>query len=76
MTTGFSRESELPTDVGQGSSDASIGQLIGEVAGDVSKLFRQEVQLAKAEIGLGNIEAARNALDELKGLGALGGRSH
>jgi tetratricopeptide (TPR) repeat protein len=33
-------------------------------------------QLAKAEIGLGNIEAARNALDELKGLGALGGRSH
>jgi len=33
-------------------------------------------QLAKAEIGLGNIEAARGALDELRGLGALGGRSH
>jgi tetratricopeptide (TPR) repeat protein len=28
-------------------------------------------QLAKAEIGLGNIEAARAALNELKGLGAL-----
>jgi len=31
-------------------SDESIGRLIGEVAGDVSKLFRQEVALAKAEL--------------------------
>jgi uncharacterized membrane protein YqjE len=30
--------------------DESIGRLIGEVAGDVSKLFRQEVALAKAEL--------------------------
>jgi len=30
--------------------DESIGHLIGEVAGDVSKLFRQEVALAKAEL--------------------------
>lgn len=33
------------TDDGQ-----SIGELISEVAGDVSRLFRQEVELAKAEV--------------------------
>jgi hypothetical protein len=31
-------------------SDLSIGDLIGEVAGDVTKLFRQELALAKAEM--------------------------
>jgi len=36
--------------VGTRTNDESIGQLIGEVAGDVSKLFRQEVALAKAEL--------------------------
>jgi hypothetical protein len=50
MTTGFSRESELPPAAGSTSRDDSIGQLIGEVAGDVSRLFRQEVELAKAEM--------------------------
>jgi hypothetical protein len=30
--------------------DQSIGNLISEVAGDVTKLFRQEVELAKAEL--------------------------
>jgi hypothetical protein len=50
MTTGFSRESELPPNTGSAYSDESIGRLIGEVAGDVSKLFRQEVALAKAEM--------------------------
>jgi putative superfamily III holin-X len=50
MTTGFSRESEIPPATGSTSRDDSIGQLIGEVAGDVSKLFRQEVALAKAEM--------------------------
>ena len=33
------------TDDGQ-----SIGELISEVAGDVTRLFRQEVELAKAEV--------------------------
>jgi len=28
----------------------SVGELISEVAGDVSRLFRQEVELAKAEV--------------------------
>jgi hypothetical protein len=50
MTTGFPPESELRSEAGQPASDASIGQLMSEVAGDVSKLFRQEVQLAKAEM--------------------------
>src|SRR5918912_940175 len=50
MTTGFPPESELSSQAGQPASDASIGQLMSEVAGDVSRLFRQEVQLAKAEM--------------------------
>lgn len=31
-------------------SEPSIGQLIGDVTGDLSRLFRQEVELAKAEM--------------------------
>ena len=27
-----------------------IGELIGEITGDLSRLFRQEVELAKAEV--------------------------
>jgi hypothetical protein len=30
--------------------DASIGELIGEISDDLSRLFRQEVALAKAEV--------------------------
>jgi hypothetical protein len=30
--------------------NASIGQIIGEISDDLSKLFRQEVELAKAEV--------------------------
>ena len=47
MTTGY--ESEYAT-TGGTSRDESIGNLIGQVAGDVSTLFRQEVALAKAEL--------------------------
>jgi hypothetical protein len=47
MTTGFSQD--VPAEPGA-RRDESIGQLMGEVAGDVSKLFRQEVALAKAEM--------------------------
>ena len=46
MTTGY--EPEYPA--GTAERDESIGKLIGQVAGDVSKLFRQEVALAKAEL--------------------------
>jgi uncharacterized membrane protein YqjE len=50
MTTGYSRSSDVPGSPGAPRDDESIGKLIGEVAGDVSKLFRQEVELAKAEL--------------------------
>ncbi|WP_066373067.1 phage holin family protein [Herbidospora mongoliensis] len=30
--------------------DRSLGELVGELGGDLSKLFRQEVELAKTEI--------------------------
>lgn len=46
MSTAYSPE---PAATGR-PEDESIGKLIGEVAGDVSKLFRQEVALAKAEL--------------------------
>jgi len=48
MTTGYSDQARSAAD-GQAPQE-SIGNLIGEVAGDVSKLFRQEVALAKAEL--------------------------
>ena len=31
-------------------ADTSLGELIGEISDDLSKLFRQEVELAKAEV--------------------------
>src|SRR5690349_1383210 len=30
--------------------DVSLGQLVGELTGDLQKLFRQELELAKAEL--------------------------
>jgi len=33
-----------------GPEETSIGQLIGDISDDLSKLFRQEVELAKAEV--------------------------
>jgi hypothetical protein len=45
MTTAYDPESAHTRTDGE-----SIGRLIGEVAEDVSKLFRQEVALAKAEL--------------------------
>jgi len=46
--------------------DQSIGSLIAEVADDVSRLFRQEVELAKAEIKTEATKAGKAA-------GMLGG---
>ena len=39
----------LPTEAEQRSASASVGELLGEVTKDLSKLMRQEVALAKAE---------------------------
>lgn len=46
--------------------DMSIGQLIGDISDDLSRLFRQEVELAKAEL---KQEAAKAG----KAAGMLGG---
>jgi hypothetical protein len=47
-------------------SDSSVGQLIGEVTSDLSKLLRQELELAKAEV---KQEATKSG----KAAGLLGG---
>ena len=47
MTTAYDPEY---TAAGTERGDESIGNLIGQVAGDVSTLFRQEVALAKEEL--------------------------
>ncbi|MCU1633096.1 MAG: hypothetical protein JWM61_1748 [Micrococcaceae bacterium] len=39
----------LPTEAEQRSADATVGELLGEVTKNLSKLMRQEVALAKAE---------------------------
>ncbi len=39
-----------PLRQGDPGPDTSIGQLIGEISDDLSRLFRQEVALAKAEV--------------------------
>jgi hypothetical protein len=44
MSTGYEPEHRTI------DNDESVGQLLGQVAGDLSKLFRQEVALAKAEL--------------------------
>jgi hypothetical protein len=46
--------------------DTSIGELIGNISNDVSQLFRQEVELAKAEVKEEAAEAGKAA-------GMLGG---
>jgi len=44
MTTPYRSEN------GTDPSTTSIGELIGDISDDLSKLFRQEVELAKAEV--------------------------
>jgi hypothetical protein len=39
-----------PHDRSPQAADTSIGELIGNISNDLSQLFRQEVELAKAEI--------------------------
>lgn len=49
-----------------GGSLASVGQLLGEISGDISTLMRQEVELAKIEVQQSVSRASRGA-------GMLGG---
>ena len=48
------------------AQDNSVGELIGNISDDLSRLFRQEVELAKAEI-------KREAAKAGKAAGMLGG---
>jgi len=50
-------------------SQASVGELIGEVTADLSTLMRKELELAKAEM---KVEATKAG----KGLGMLGGAGY
>ncbi|MGV9538421.1 phage holin family protein [Streptosporangium sandarakinum] len=52
-------------------AEPSLGQLVGEVGEDLSKLFRQEVELAKAEIRQEATKAGK-AAGMLSGAGAAG----
>jgi type IV secretory pathway TrbD component len=49
--------------------DASVGELIGNVAADLSRLMRQELELAKAEM---KVEVGKAG----KGAGLLGGAGY
>lgn len=49
-----------------GAAESSIGEIIGNVSDDLSRLFRQEVELAKAEI-------KQEATNAGKAAGMLGG---
>jgi len=55
--------------IGTDTSGASVGQLMGEIAADLSTLMRQEVELAKAEI-------KEEATKAGKGVGMLGGAAY
>ncbi|GAA3423549.1 phage holin family protein [Streptosporangium sandarakinum] len=52
-------------------AEPSLGQLVGEVGEDLSKLFRQEVELAKAEIRQEATKAGK-AAGMLSGAGVAG----
>jgi hypothetical protein len=48
-------------DAGRPDESASLGDLLGEVSRDLSTLFRQEVELAKAELKESATRAGRGA---------------
>jgi hypothetical protein len=50
MTQLPSEPGTVPHAVGQDIADASVGELFGHVAQDLSMLMRQELDLAKAEV--------------------------
>jgi hypothetical protein len=56
MTTGYDPEYVA---AGNARGDESIGNLISQVAGDVSTLFRQEVALAKEELKAEAVKAGK-----------------
>jgi len=68
MTTGYDPEY---APAGSPPQDESIGNLLSQVAGDVSTLFRQEVALAKEELKAEAVKAGK-ARGMLAGAGFAG----
>src|SRR4051795_1233859 len=62
MTTAYPAGERRPDDV----EETSVGELIGNISNDLSQLFRQEVELAKAEL-------KQEATKAGKAAGMLGG---
>ena len=58
MTLGGAREAR---DAGERAATSSLGELMGGVTRDLSKLIRQEVQLAKAELRESASKAGKGA---------------
>jgi uncharacterized membrane protein YqjE len=65
MTTDFDRNSGATAyDAGPAASnfdrqEPSLGQVVGDIADDLQRLFRQEVELAKAEVREEGAKAAK-----------------
>jgi hypothetical protein len=50
MTQPYSEPTTVPGPAGPDVSNASVGELVGHIAQDLSTLMRQELDLAKAEV--------------------------
>jgi hypothetical protein len=61
MTSPQPRPDVLAGQAGRDVSNASVGELIGEVAQDLSTLMRQELALAKAEVKEEAVKAGKAA---------------
>jgi hypothetical protein len=61
--------SDIPTPSEERAATTSLGELLGQVSSDLSSLFRQEVELAKAEL-------KQSATKAGAGAGLLGGAGY
>jgi hypothetical protein len=61
--------SDIPTPSEERAANTSLGELLGQVSSDLSSLFRQEVELAKAEL-------KQSATKAGAGAGLLGGAGY
>jgi hypothetical protein len=61
MTSPSAQSRRVAGQSGRDVSDASVGQLVGEVTQDLSTLMRQELTLAKAEVKQEALKAGRAA---------------
>jgi hypothetical protein len=66
MTAPHPADRAIPTDRPDEVAETSVGELIGNISNDLSRLFRQEVELAKAEL-------KQEATKAGKAAGMLGG---